>query len=239
MFWNCVICSTRNYKRAKFDRESALCRGCESTWRARAVTLTIILGLGYVPSKVDNLKPDWSRIGLGISDDVQVASRLSTKFSYSNTFFDAFPNLDIRDVPSLAQNKFEFVSCSDVLEHIDIDLDKALLGLSSLLRPGGFAVLSVPVNHETATTEYYPGLESFCIEGAAVKWRNHKGQHFVDLRPEFHGGRGQNLAFRQFSNESFQEAVLRNGFKTISYGSSEPKLGVPWDISAGVYIARV
>lgn len=78
--WNCLLCSTRNYGKAKFDRESALCRGCSSTWRARAMALSIITSLGYEPKRLEDIHPDWSRVGLGISDDVELSSRLSTKF---------------------------------------------------------------------------------------------------------------------------------------------------------------
>ena len=237
--WTCVLCSSRNKGAAKFDRESSLCRGCSSTWRARAVTLTIIAGLGYEPSRLNLLNSDWSRIGLGISDDVDVASRLSTKFSYTNTFFDSFPHLDIRDIPLIAKNSFEFVSCSDVLEHVDVNFDKAIRGLSKLLRPGGFVVLSVPINMDAERIEFYPNLRTFKVKNGVVEWQNHKGKSFVDLDPEFHGGRGQNLAFREFADESFKEVVLKNGFRSISQGIASPKLGVPWSSTAGVYIARV
>ena len=143
--WNCVLCSTRNYGKAKFDKESAPCRGCSSTWRARAMALSIITSLGYEPKCLGEIHPDWSRVGIGISDDVELSSRLSSKFFYSNTFFDAFPYLDIRKVPNIAYKAFEFVSISDVLEHIDVDIKKAIRGVSKLLKPDGFAVLSVPI----------------------------------------------------------------------------------------------
>jgi SAM-dependent methyltransferase len=168
MTWTCVLCSSRNVGSAKLDRESSLCRGCSSTWRARAITLTIITGLGYDPTRLNRLSPDWSRIGLGISDDVEVASRLSMKFSYTNTFFDGFPHLDIRNIPLIAKNSFEFVSCSDVLEHVDVNLDKAIRGLSKLLKPGGFAVLSVPINPDAEKVEFYPNLRTFKVMNGLV-----------------------------------------------------------------------
>ena len=239
MVWTCVLCSSRNLGPVKFERESSLCRVCKSTWRARAITLTIIVGLGLRPTVLKKLNSDWSRIGIGISDDVQVASRLSAKFSYSNTFFDGFPNLDIRNIPPIAKNSFEFVSCSDVLEHVDVNLDKAVRGLSKLIKPGGFAVLSVPIDQETEKVEFYPKLETFKVTNGVVRWRNHEGRSFVDLEPEFHGGRGQNLAFRQFADKPFRDVILGNGFRTISNGVDAPELGVPWNAKAGVYIARV
>lgn len=237
--WNCLLCSTRNYGKAKFDRESALCRGCSSTWRARAMALSIITSLGYEPKRLEDIHPDWSRVGLGISDDVELSSRLSTKFFYANTFFDTFPNLDIRKIPNIACGAFEFVSCSDVLEHIDVDIKKAIRGISKLLKPDGFAVLSVPITHTSERLEFYPQLKTFNVLGETVKWVDKNGKKFIDKFPEFHGGRGQNLAFRQFTDESFKEIILNNGFTSIINGWMEPTLGVPNGKLAGVYVARL
>jgi SAM-dependent methyltransferase len=203
------------------------------------MALSIITSLGYEPMRLEGIHPDWSRVGLGISDDVELSSRLSTKFFYSNTFFDAFPNLDIRKIPKIASTAFEFVSCSDVLEHIDVDIDEAIRGISRLLKPDGFAVLSVPITRTSERVEFYPNLKSFSILGETVKWMDHKGNKFIDDSPEFHGGRGQNLAFRQFTHESFKELILDNGFGSITNGWVEPKLGVPDGELAGVYVARL
>lgn len=201
--------------------------------------LAIISALGYKPMPLQQINSDWSRIGIGVSDDINISSRLSTKFFYSNTFLDIFPNLDIRNIPKMAESAFEFVSCSDVLEHIDTGLNKGIRGISRLLKRNGFAVLSVPVCHTSDQLEFYPGLESFEIVGGEVKWKNRKGKQFRDSSPEFHGGRGQNLAFRQFTDETFRSAVLSNGFKEIEIGPMNASLGVPADGLSGVYIARV
>jgi SAM-dependent methyltransferase len=203
------------------------------------MALSIATSLGYEPKQLREIHPDWSRIGLGISDDVELSSRLSTKFFYSNTFFDAFPNLDIREIPSIAHGAFEFVSCSDVLEHIDVDIKKAIRGISKLLKPDGFAVLSVPITQTGEQMEFYPRLKTFSVLGETVKWVDENGKKFIDESPEFHGGRGQNLAFRQFTDESFKKLVLDNGFASIKHGWIAPDLGVPNDELAGVYVARL
>ena len=237
--WRCLLCSTLNYGKAKYDKEAAPCRGCKSTWRARATTLALIAALGYKPKELSRISSDWSRVGLGISDDVQVSSRLSSKFLYQNTFFDSFPHLDIRQVPTLAKSRFEFVTCSDVLEHIDVDLGKAIQGISKLLKPGGFAVLSVPISPSSDHSEFYPDLMSFKIAERRVEWIDSHGKVFTDETPEFHGGRGQNLAFRRFTDKSFREAVLSNGFASIVGGATNAKLGVPPSTFPCVYIARI
>ncbi len=234
-----MLCSTRNFGNARFERESVLCRGCSSTWRARAMALAIITSLGYQPKRLKEIHPDWSRVGLGISDDVELSSRLSTKFLYSNTFFDAFPNLDIRVIPKIAYSSFEFVSCSDVLEHIDVGIEKAVRGISKLLKHDGFAVLSVPITRTSERVEFYPKLKSFKVIGEAVNWVDQNGNNFIDESPEFHGGRGQNLAFRQFTDESFKKLILDNGFGSIAQGWMDPALGVPNDELAGIYVARL
>jgi len=237
--WRCVLCSTLNYGRAEFNKESSLCRGCTSTWRARAVTLALITALGHQPKELSKISSDWSRIGLGISDDVQVSSRISAKFFYSNTFFDSFPNLDIRKVPRIARYSFEFVTCSDVLEHIDVDLDKAIEGISKLLKPGGFAILSVPISLSSEHVEFYPKLKSFKALEDKVEWTDLDGKVYTDENPEFHGGRGQNLAFRHFTDQSFRDAILSNGFKSIIPGPSKIHLGVPPSTFPCVYVARI
>jgi SAM-dependent methyltransferase len=203
------------------------------------MALSIITSLGYQPMCLEKINPDWSRIGLGISDDVDLSSRLSNRFFYSNTFFDAFPNLDIRQIPTIANSKFEFVSCSDVLEHIDVDVSKAIQGISKLLKPDGFAVLSVPITHSSEKLEFYPKLKSFEVLDGIVKWVDQSGNRFIDSVPEFHGGRGQNLAFRQFTQVTFKQLVLKNGFSSIDNGWVDPKLGVPNNDLAGLYVARL
>ena len=87
--------------------------------------------------------------------------------------------------------------------------------------------------------EFYPKLKTFNVIGETVEWVDQNGKKFIDQFPEFHGGRGQNLAFRQFTDESFRKLVLDNGFASITHGWVEPALGVPDDELAGVYVARL
>ena len=215
-----------------------LCRKCNSTWRARAIALAVEQGLGYTPRVFNEIKADWSRIGLGISDDVTVSSIFGSKFFYSNSFFDTYPYLDIRRVPSRAKGQFEFVTCSDVLEHIDKGLDAAFKGLFSLIRKGGFLVASVPVISETEHEEFYEDLVKFEISESGVSWVNSKGKHRLDRNPEFHGGRGQNLAFRHFSNQYLRSKLSLAGFYSIEDVNFDSSLGVPKIELPGIVVAR-
>jgi len=238
MTWSCILCGTTNRNTTQVKRETMQCRDCGSTWRARAVGLAVLHGLGYESLKFKSVTPDWSRIGLGISDDISLSSKLSTKFFYTNSYFDTFPYLDIRKVPTRAKRQFEFVICSDVLEHIDVDLPKAFAGLRSLLNARGFLVASVPTKKDTPHKDFYPAMKHFSIERDEVHWTDDRGKRHVDRDPEFHGGRGQNLAFRQFSDESFVHALASAGFAEIIPARFEPKLGVPEIESPGIFVAR-
>ena len=237
--WRCILCSSFNFSSSQPIREASNCRSCGSTWRARSVTLNLLAGLGYPIVRFDSIKSDWSRIGLGISDDINVASRVATKFFYSNSYYDVFPLLDIRKVPSVAKRAFEFVICSDVLEHIDTGLDFAVEGIASMLKPNGFAVISVPILVDQANLEFYPNLSTFEILNGEVHWTDTNGEKMVDTNPEFHGGRGQNLAFRQFTDDSITSTLLNNGFSKIIKGMTAKKYGVHENQLSGVYIARV
>jgi SAM-dependent methyltransferase len=194
--------------------------------------------LGYEIQPFKSILADWSRIGLGISDDINLSVALHSKFFYSNSYYDAFPYLDIRSVPINAKDSFEFVTCSDVLEHIDTGINEAFQGLRSLIRPGGFVVASVPIDRHEGHSEFYVDLENFEIEPDRVQWVNSKGEQFIDDSPEFHGGRGQNLAFRQFSETSFDKSLISAGFSKLVKINFSTKLGVPELEYPGVVIAR-
>ena len=238
MIWECIFCSTRNFRKSELQRESMLCSKCQSTWRARATGLAVQQGLGYEIQPYKSIISDWSRIGLGISDDINLSVALHSKFFYSNSYFDTFPYLDIREVPTDAKNCFEFVTCSDVLEHIDTGIAEAFIGLRSLIKPGGFIVASVPISKPEGHTEFYPDLDSFEIEPDGVHWLNTRGEQFIDHSPEFHGGRGQNLAFRQFSKASLNSALVSASFSEVVDLDFSPRLGVPELEYPGVVIAR-
>jgi len=238
MIWECILCSTRNFRKSEIQRESMLCRNCRSTWRARATGLAVQQGLGYEIQPFKNILSDWSRIGLGISDDINLSVALHAKFFYSNSFYDAFPYLDIRNVPVRAKASFEFVTCSDVLEHVDTGITKAFQGLRSLIKPDGFIVASVPINGPKGHREYYKDLSDFEITTDGVYWQNSKGRKHIDRSPEFHGGRGQSLAFRQFSIYSLNKSLRDAGFSKVIEIAFSPKLGIPELQYPGIVIAR-
>lgn len=54
--------------------------------------------------------------------------------------------LDITNMPEYAENTFDFIFCSHVLEYIKEDR-QSLRELYRVLKPGGKAIISIPINH--------------------------------------------------------------------------------------------
>ncbi|MBK8142071.1 MAG: class I SAM-dependent methyltransferase [Chitinophagaceae bacterium] len=65
--------------------------------------------------------------------------------------------LDITDMPEYPDNTFDFIFCSHVLEYINED-KKALKELYRVLKPGGKAIISVPINFGTYQTLEDPSV---------------------------------------------------------------------------------
>jgi SAM-dependent methyltransferase len=67
--------------------------------------------------------------------------------------------LDISSMPSVKDGEFDTVICCDVLEHVSNDL-QALQEIRRVLRPGGWAILTVPQKDSPATTDEDPTVTS-------------------------------------------------------------------------------
>ena len=179
---------------------------------------------------------DLSRVGLGISDDWRLERALSPLFAYTNSFLHQFPVVDICSPPKETLEKFEFISCSDVLEHIPPPRSAALIGLYQMLKPAGFAVISVPLRRGFQFAEFYPELSTWRNENGFIHWVDKDGNEHVDHDPEFHGGQGLTLAFRQWTEEKLIEELKAVGFSEITSRPVPSSLGLERTIC--VVIAR-
>ena len=224
--FTCVLCGHRSGCKS-VGRESMPCDWCGSTWRARAMVLGLLQAFGMPNVTLSQVNEDWSTRGIGISDDIKVASRLGGKFSYVNTYYHQGPKLDLCSVDQQWVESARFVICSDVLEHVPAPVEMALKGLYSLLQSGGVAVISVPYKSEGATEEFYPELDRYEVVDDNVVWYDTSGVRHVDVQPEFHGGAGQTLAFRLWSLPGLLDALSSCGFSRVSIMTCDEKLGVP------------
>jgi len=224
--WICAVCGANN-EPATPSREAMNCRGCGSTWRARAMALSLLEALGYSNMPLSAISADYSTCGLGISDDPIVANHLYSKFRYTNTFLHQVPKLDLCSVPDEYRAAARFVICSDVLEHVPPPVEAALFGLRSLISNGGVAIISVPHIEEGKTDEFYPGLVEYEVRDGHVHWRDTNDMSHYDETPEFHGGSGLTLTFRLWSLADLRASLLQAGFTSVRNMTYNASLGVP------------
>jgi SAM-dependent methyltransferase len=194
-FWLCTICGATNtrddtvgldhYEPGQNEREADPCQSCGATWRQRAVVVAVLHGLASLSGPLRSREHDHSVRGLGISDDVRTAAALAHAFCYVNTDLHRFPTLDIGISLALSE-RFDFVTCSEVLEHVLPPPERALANIKELLAEGGFAVLTVPIG-ENGFEEHYPDIVSWESVGSSVEWVDQSGHLFQDDAPVFHG----------------------------------------------------
>lgn len=245
-FWSCALCAGLNtrddtpgldhYEPAQDEREGDPCQSCGATWRQRATVVAVLHGLSSLSGPLSSREHDHSVRGLGISDEVRTAAALARAFDYVNTDLYRFPTLNIVDSSALSE-RFDFVTCSEVLEHVLPPPERAIANIKELLVAGGFAVLTVPVG-ESDFKEHYPGIVSWEKVGRSVRWVDQSGRLSQDDAPVFHGGVGDTLELREWDDRSFREAVLTSGFASVEAAPVIPSLGVPAVPRMGVYIAR-
>ena len=70
----------------------------------------------------------------------------------------AMEHFDLTDVPH-ADNSFDAIVCSHVLEHVPDDR-AAMRELGRILKPGGWAIVQVPIDYERAQTLEDPAIQS-------------------------------------------------------------------------------
>jgi SAM-dependent methyltransferase len=86
---------------------------------------------------------------------------------------------------------FDCVVCSHVLEHVDDR--KALVEIRRVLRPGGFAIIMVPIVEGWATTYENPDATTPAERGRHFGQHDHVRYYGADLRDRIHAA-GFNLA---------------------------------------------
>jgi SAM-dependent methyltransferase len=177
----------------------------------------IAKGLNVPGRNYVHINEDWSRVGLGIGDDTSIAKILAQKFTYTNTHIDKFPKLDLLDENTNEYGVFEFISCSDVLEHISGSVQSAITEMYNLLRLGGFVAVSVPIASVDQHEELYPNLMEWKSIGNSVHWKDTGGTSHIEDNPEWHGGDGLTLAFRRWSARYLKKCFLDAGFQNIDF----------------------
>ncbi|MGV8941733.1 MAG: class I SAM-dependent methyltransferase [Lysobacter sp.] len=164
--------------------------------------------------------PDAPEIkGIGMSDWDGYAIRLAGKLGYRNTYYHQEPRLDITDISESDAGSVDFIISTDVFEHVSPPVSVAFRNALRMLKAGGAFVFSVPYEVSGETVEHFPDLHDFEIEdrnGSRVMvniTRDGAKQVFPDL--VFHGGPGDTLEMRVFSESGLLRELRDAGFQDI------------------------
>ena len=213
----CNICGSLNVSSADAsEREAVSCSHCRSSIRYRAVVLALsraLFGLDLTLPEFPTLK---SLRGLGLSDSDVYAVPLERCFTYTNTFYHRDPSLDLLRPDEREFGRYDFVICSDILEHVSEPVGVAFSTLARLLKPSGVLILTVPYSLEPETIEHFPLLaESVLAEvndRTVLVGHMVTGEYRVFEDLVFHSGAGATLERRIFSDRDIRTALSAAGF---------------------------
>ncbi len=204
---------------AALGREDPTCPGCGSTVRMRAIVRVLSMEVFGKSLALCDFPRRSDIRGIGLSDWEVYAAGLARSLDYRNTYYHQEPRLDITRLDAGEKGSLDFLIATDVFEHIGPPVSNAFENARRLLKPGGVFVFSVPYVKEGPTREHFPELADHEIvkeDGRAVlknRTRDGRLQVFEDL--VFHGGVGETLEMRVFSEPSLVEEFSRAGFRDL------------------------
>jgi hypothetical protein len=167
---------------------------------------------------------------------------LARKLGYVNTFYHREPRLDITDISPEHESSLDFLISTDVFEHVAPPVSQAFINARRLLKGDGVFIFSVPYALHGETVEHFPDLFDYRIEERDSAptlvniTRDGRSQEFRDL--VFHGGAGETLEMRVFSEESLRREFMGAGFDEVKfYADHYFDYGIYWPFFSGVPIA--
>lgn len=221
--FECNICGEKCLvAKNQLQREVVSCQACGSTPRVRAIIRTLSLELFGRNLTLPDFPVDRRIVGLGMTDWEGYASRLTDKFTYTNTYYHQEPKLDVAnsEIPDRLLQSHDFIISSEVFEHIVPPVNRAFENTFKMLKPGGVFVLTVPYGTGPDTIEHFPELHDFSIleENGSYWLRNvtQSGsvQEFHEL--VFHGGAGATLEMRVFAEATLFRHFADAGFEFVT-----------------------
>jgi SAM-dependent methyltransferase len=218
---------------SELKREEPSCPSCGSNVRWRAIVQVLSLNLFGASLALQDFPARPDVRGVGLSDWDGYALPLSGRLDYRNTYFHQEPKLDIRDIPAELEGAFDFVISSEVFEHVPPPVSVAFANVRRLLKPGGVLIFTAPYAKHGKTMEHFPELYDYELaerDGRRVlKNRTRAGvtQLFESL--VFHGGEGETLEMRVFSERDLIEEFERAGFCSVKiYEEPDFEHGIYW-----------
>lgn len=231
--FRCNICGRQTRAaRTRLTREEATCR-CGSSVRLRSLVHVLSHELFGKSLTVPDFPCRPDIVGVDMSGAATYSGHLAKKIGYTNTFLHKDPRLDITDPNPAWLGKCDFVISSDVFEHVEPPVCQAFKNILLLLKPGGILVLTVPYAKKGDTIEHFPDLHDYHLEtrngkrvlvNLTAQGMRQEFDHLV-----FHGGEGETLEMRVFSEASVLQELQQAGFVDIRIRRQPcPEFGILW-----------
>lgn len=203
--------------------------------RIRALVYVLLKTVFKSDKTLNNIVPNKKISGIGMSDSNNLASKLSEKCHYINTFYHTYPFLDVHNDNHVSNyNNLDFIISSDVFEHISPypTIQSAFNNLFKMLKPGGTLIFSVPFIYDNYY-EHFPSLYNYSIGFDEKVAKYYIKNVTIDGEEEliytyttpcgkesdlcFHGGPGSTLEMRIFSYDALIQYLKIAGFKDITF----------------------
>jgi SAM-dependent methyltransferase len=233
--FQCNVCGAACAERLEvLAREMPSCPDCRSSPRIRSVVDLLARKLFGRSMPLSEFPENKLLRGVGMTDSASYAHQLANKFDYQNTYYDTEPRLDTSGpLEQSLLGVHDFVISSEVFEHVQPPVRRAFENVFNLLKPNGLFVLTVPYGLQDDTIEHFPELHEFKVEKV-------NGKHIltnltIDGRIQifdelvFHGGPGQTLEMRIFSEKALLRHLAAAGFVDVEVHRAPClEFGISW-----------
>jgi SAM-dependent methyltransferase len=185
-------------------RQNALCPVCGSLDRERLVFL-------YLASKTDVFEGRRTLLHVAPEERLSLALRSASGVTYLSADIasrEAMVNMDVTAI-GLPSSSLDVVICNHVLEHV-VDDARAMAELYRILKPGGWAIVQVPISPTLVAT-----YEDFSITSMAGRKRAFGQEDHVRIYGRDYEERLKRVGFEVRGFEWLSEAESFGGRRNV------------------------